>query len=217
MTKKISNLTTQSKLGWFALVLGFFAVFAGSPYNNVKVSMNAKDLSLIAQKDADNVSVQNVANWIIKGNYDFRIIDTRSPKEFAEYHIPMAQNIQLSQLLNQNFYPTDKLVLYSDNNEKAAEGWFLLKAKNFKSVYILKGGMNEWKNKILFPKLPTNPTPVQMISFNKIKEVSKFFGGTPQTGKGEIRTTPTVKNLPKLKLPAAIPNEGPRKHRKEGC
>lgn len=217
MKKFFANLTIQGKLGLLALVLGFFAIFAGSPYNKNKITLNAKDLALIAEKKADNVSVQEVADWIIKGNFDYRIIDTRTPKEFAEYHIPMAQNIPLSKLMDQNFFPTDKLIIYSDNGEEAAQGWFILKAKNFKAVYILKGGLNAWKSEILFPKLPANPTPGQLASFNKIKEVSKFFGGTPQTGAGEEQSRPQVKQLPKLQLPENIPTEAPRKRRKEGC
>ena len=217
MNNKFSNITIQKKLGFLALVLGFFAIFAGSPYDTSNVTINIKDLALIAQKDADNISVQSVADRIIKGNFDYRIIDTRNPKEFAEYHIPMAQNVQLPRLLDQNFYPTDKIILYSDSNEKAALGWFLMKARKFKAVYIMKGGLDEWKDKILFPKLPADATPEQIASFEKIKEVSKFFGGTPQTGASADQSQPSIKNLPKLKLPAALPNEGPRKKRKEGC
>ncbi|HKJ33523.1 MAG TPA: rhodanese-like domain-containing protein [Balneolales bacterium] len=217
MSKLFSNMTTQKKLGLLALILGFFAVFAGSPYETNKITINAKDLALMAQKDVDNVSVQQVADWIIKGNFDFRIIDTRSPKEYADYHIPMAQNIQLSALLNQNFYPTDKLILYSDNSEKATQAWLLLKAKKFKNVYILKDGLNAWKDKILFPKMPANPSEGQMAEFNKIKEVSKFFGGTPQTGKRGEQEQKKVKKMPKLKLPAAIPQGAPHKKRREGC
>jgi len=218
MKKRFSNLSIEKKLGLLALILGFIATFAGSPYNKNRITLNAKDLALIAEKDADNVSVQQVADWIIKGNSDFRVIDTRSAKEYGEYHIPVAQNITLTELTDQNFYPTDKIILYSDNGEKAAQGWFLLKAKKFKAVYILKGGLNEWKDQILFPKLPANPTPEEQASFNKIKEVSKYFGGTPQTGGTEEENQPTVKNLPKLQLPAAAPTEGPpKRRRKEGC
>ena len=217
MKNKFSNISIQKKLGFLALVLGFFAIFAGSPYDNSNVTINIRDLALIAQKDAYNISVKSVADGIIKGHIDYRIIDTRNPKEFSEYHIPMAQNVPLSGLLDQNFYPTDKIILYSDSNEKAALGWILLKAKKYKAVYILKGGLDAWKDQILFPKLPANATAEQVASFEKVKEVSKFFGGSPQTGTSADQTEPSIKNLPKLKLPAALPNEGPRKKRKEGC
>lgn len=211
-------MTTQRKLGLFALILGFLAIFAGSPYKNNNITLNARELALIAKKGANNVSVQKVADMIIQGKSDFRLIDIRNPKKYAAYHIPMAQNISVTELLDQNFYPTDKLIIYSDNDEKATQAWFILKAKKYKAVYILKGGLQEWKDKILFPKLPENPSKNQMDSFNKIKEVSKYFGGTPQTGKNAQQTQPTVKKLPKLKLPAAVPNQQPRrKRRREGC
>lgn len=217
MIKILSNLSITKKLGILALALGFFAIFAGSPYESYKVSLNAKDLAMNVERNAEDVSVNDLANWIIQGKYDFRLIDVRTPQKYTAYHIPTSQNLQLPDLLNQNFLPTDKVVLYSDNDKKAVIGWFLLKSKKIKAAYILKGGLKEWESQILFPKLPANPTVDQLSSFNKIKEVSKFFGGTPQTGESNEQKEPSIKKLPKLQLPANIPTGGARKKRKEGC
>lgn len=218
MIKILSNLSITRKLGIIALALGFFAIFAGSPYESYKVSLNTKNLAMNAERNAEDVSVNDLANWIIQGKYDFRLIDLRTPKAYAEYHIPTSQNFQLPDLLNQNFFPTDKIILYSDNDKNAVIGWFLLKSKKIKAAYILKGGLKEWENQILFPKLPANPSANQLSTFNKMKEISKFFGGTPQTGESKNeQQTPSIKKLPKLQLPANIPTGAQKKKRREGC
>ncbi len=57
----------------------------------------------------------------------------------------------------------------------------LIKSKGYKGVYILDGGLNTWKEKVLFPKAPVNATKDALVQFEKMKEVSRFLGGQPQT------------------------------------
>ena len=45
---------------------------------------------------------------------------------------------------------------------------------------MLQGGLEEWKNQILFPKLPANASAEQLAKFEKMKEICKFFGGAAQ-------------------------------------
>ena len=75
-----------------------------------------------------------------------------------------------------------KIILYSDAGIHSAQAWFLLKANGYKGVYILRGGLEEWKDSILFPRLVENATPAEIAAFEKAKEISKFFGGSPQVG-----------------------------------
>jgi hypothetical protein len=52
-----------------------------------------------------------------------------------------------------------------------------------------------------------------------MKEVSKFFGGTPQTDSTAAATTPAF-TMPKLEMPQAAvtaPGATPVKKKKEGC
>lgn len=103
----------------------------------------------------------------------------------------------------------------------AAQAWFVLKSSNYKGVYILSGGLNEWKNQILFPKLALNATAGQTAAFEKVKQISAYFGGTPQLATTEQTTTATASVkpnepiLPKLSTPAA--GGAAKKKKKEGC
>jgi len=81
--------------------------------------------------------------------------------------------------------------------------------------------LNEWKNQILFPKLALNATPEQAAAFEKVKQISSYFGGTPQLATAEQTTSaavPTIKPapaLPKLSTPAVGGKAAKKK--KEGC
>ena len=212
-----TNLSLNKKLGLFAFVLGFLALFAGSPYHGSEATVNAKELALIVEKEVDHVNVQTLADWIIQGKADFRLIDLRNEKDFAEYHVSSAENITLSGLDQSNLQHNEKIILYSDGGIHSAQAWMLLEAKGFKGVYILRGGLEEWKDQILFPHIPENPTPAQMVEFAKTKEVSKFFGGTPQSGGTMEAATPKL-SMPKLEPPAGAQSKAaPTKKKKEGC
>jgi hypothetical protein len=214
----MKKLSLNKKLAGIALILGFLAVFIGNPYSGNKYNIDAKELALIVGKEVDHVKVEELADWIIQGKSDFRIIDLRSEKEYAEYHIPGAENIPIVTLENANLMKNEKLILYSEGGIHSAQAWMILKAKDFKGVYILFGGLDDWNEKILFPKIPENATPEQLTAFEKIKEVSKFFGGTPQTGSStEMKEKPKMQ-APKLEVPQTTPGTTSEpKKKKEGC
>jgi rhodanese-related sulfurtransferase len=212
-----AHLSLNKRLGLVAFVLGFFALFAGSPYSGSEATVNTKGLALMVEKEVDHVNVQTLADWIIQGKSDYRLVDLRNEKDFAEYHIPSSENITLSDLEQSSLHRNEKIVLYSDGGIHSAQAWMLLVAKGYKGVYILRGGLEEWKDQILFPRIPENPTPAQLVEFARVKEVSKFFGGTPQSGGGTDVTAPKL-SMPKLEAPAGVqakPATGKKK--KEGC
>jgi rhodanese-related sulfurtransferase len=217
MRNVFARLSLNRKLGLFAFVLGFLALFAGSPYHGSEATVNAKELALIVEKEVDHVGVETLADWIIQGKSDYRLIDLRNEKDFIEYHIPSAENITLSGLDQSNLQHNEKIILYSDGGIHSAQAWMLLEAKGYKGVYILRGGLEEWKDQILFPRIPENPTPAQVVEFAKAKEVSKFFGGSPQMGGTTEAAAPKL-TMPKLEAPAGTQTKAaPGKKKKEGC
>ncbi|MCX8009994.1 MAG: rhodanese-like domain-containing protein [Ignavibacteria bacterium] len=216
--KSFFDLSLNKKLALIAFILGVLALIAGSPYDKSKVTVDTQELAMIVDKEVDHVSVYELADWLIQGNSDFRLIDLRSEKEFNEYHIPSAENIPVAELPKSNLTRNEKIILYSEGGIHSAQAWFLLKAKDYKAVYILLGGLDEWKDKILFPKISSNATPAELAEFEKIKYISKYFGGTPQTG-----TTQTEVSSPKIELPKQQTPQtsggvsAPKKKKKEGC
>jgi rhodanese-related sulfurtransferase len=217
MKNFLPKLSMNKKLALLAFVLGLIAVFAGNPYRGSSVTLDAKELALIVDKTVDHVSAEDLADWIIQGKSDFKMLDLRTEKEFNEYHIPSSDLVPLAEL---NEYPlsrNEKIILYSEGGIHSAQAWMLLRAKGYKAVYMLFGGLEEWTDKILFPKLAQNATPDQIAIFEKMKEVSKFFGGSPQIG-GTAEEVSAKKPMPKLEMPSGTssPTAG-KKKKKEGC
>ncbi len=96
---------------------------------------------------------------------------------------------------------------------------FCSEAQGFKSVYVLSGGMQGWKDFVLFPVRPQGGTDA---AFERQAQVAKFFGGAPQVeGMGTPATIAAV--MPKTVAPVLPPatethtsTTQPRK-KKEGC
>lgn len=215
--ERLNKLTLNQKLAVLLLALGFLAIFLGDPYRGAEASVDTKELALIVEKQVDHVTAEELADWIIQGRADYRLIDLRSEADYAAYHIPTAENIPLAELPNADLLRNEKIILYSEGGIHSAQAWFLLRAKGYKAVYMLFGGLDEWKDKILFPVIPADVPPAEESRYAKIAKVSRWFGGTPQTS-GEKETIQSV-NLP-TPPPAAAPAATPKtqgKKKKEGC
>jgi len=215
----LQKLSLNRKLALIAFALGFIALFAGNPYKGSTVTLDTKELALIVDNKVDHVSVDELADWIIQGKSDYRLLDMRSDKEFEAYHIQTAECVPAGKLGEYDIAKSEKIILYSEGGIHSAQGWMLLKAKGFKGVYILSGGLEEWKEKILFPVCPDSGTTEQKEANEKKKQISKFFGGTPQTGSSDITKKDAPKmDMPKIETPDGNNQSAPTgKKKKEGC
>ena len=211
------KLSLNRKLALIAVVFGLVALFAGDPYGGTTIKVNEKDIALSTVGNADKVLVTDLADWIIKGKSDFELVDLRSEEKYNEYTIPGSQCIPLPQISSSELLRNQKIVLFSDDDVASSQAWFILKSNNYKGVYILDGGLDAWKEKVLFPKAPVNGSKDELLQFEKMKEVAKYFGGQAQTDSSITETkqqiklpTPTVSNT-KTTVPTG------KKKKREGC
>jgi len=219
MKLSIAALSTNAKLGLLLVTLGFAGLFLGDPYDRAAATIDTAELAEIVQREVDHVSPEQLADWIIRGGADYRIIDLRSPADFEQYHIPGAENVPITGLADHGLLRNEKIVLYSEGGIHSAQAWFLLRAKQYAGVYILRGGLQEWKDSVLFPSLPADATPAQRVTFAKMAEVSRFFGGQPQ-GVASAAHPAVVPALQMAKMPTPAPppaSAAPKKKKKEGC
>jgi len=214
MLEQFVKLPIRKRVGILAIILGFIAIFAGSPYDRSTTRINVKELTNISVKEDHSIDVDDLADWIIKSKYDYRLVDLRNSEAYTQYNIPGSENIPIREMFSSDLMRNEKIVLYSDDETVAAQAWFILKADNFKSVYILEGGLTCWKDQVLFPKLPSEPTKEQLALFEKKKEISKYFGGQPQFG-GEKQIK---QEIPEVKAPPKVTVTTKRKKKsREGC
>lgn len=220
MKTLLLRLTLNQTLGLILFALGLGALLIGNPGSGAVVTVDTRELGRIIQAEVDHVAPKALADWIIQGKTDFRLIDLRSEKDYAQYHIPGAENVPPAALSDYGLLRNEKIILYSDGGIHSAQAWFLLKAMGYRGVYMLRGGLNEWNEKVLFPQIPSSPTSEQSTAFEKMKEVSRFFGGTPTSGTASAET-PAVRSLPTMGPGAlsATPASPamPAKKKKEGC
>lgn len=217
MKKFFSNLSLNKRLTLIAVTLGVIALFAGDPYGGTTIKVNEKSLALSTVDNSDKVSVTELADWIIKDKSDFELVDLRSEEKFNEYSIPNARCVPLPQISSADLRRNQKIILFSDDDVVSSQAWFILKSKNNKGVYILDGGLNAWKEIVLFPKAPINGSKENITEFEKMKEVAKFFGGQAQTDSSVTETKQQIKlPTPTVSAPKTTAPTGKKKKR-EGC
>ena len=207
--------TVGQRLALLALGLGALALL-GKPTLGSTVTIDTQELANIVERKADHVTVLELADWIVSGRTDYRLIDLRDEEAYAEYYIPTAERVALSQLSDYPLYRNEKIVLYSEGGIHSAQAWFLLQARGYAGSYILFGGLDAWKDEILFPSLPAEANLEQKRAFARTREVSAFFGGSPRSGNQEASLGGEVP-MPKVELPAHVVTTVKRKKRKEGC
>ena len=215
---KLPDLTLNQKLGVLALALGAVALFA-QPQRGPFVKLDAHELALVVEKEVDHVKAPELAAWIIEGRSDYRLLDLRTAQEYATYHIPSAENVPLTGLVDYPLQRNEKIVLYSEGGIHSAQAWMLLRAQGYAAVYMVLGGLEAWKDEVLFPSLPADAGPQALAQFEKTAQVAKFFGGEARLG-GDAAAPAAGAELPKLAAPP--PSPGPaapvaKKKKKEGC
>lgn len=219
---RFGGLSGNQKLALFAVALGLGALVIGSPRSGT-VTIDERELAAMVEGEVDHVTPDELANWIVAGRQDFRLIDLRSAAEFAEYHIPQAENLAITALADADLARNEKIVLYSAEGIHSAQAWFLLKAKKFPAVYILLGGLKQWTEQVVFPETPAeNAPPAERIAFAGAAERARFFGGAPRAAAaaGAAVGAPAVvaPALPRVAPPAATaPSGTAAKKKKEGC
>ncbi len=213
------RLTPVRALALGLAVVGLFAAFGGNPYRGSRATIDTKDLAIRVARGVDAIQPAQLADWIIKGQYDYRLVDLRNSSDYASYHIPSAQNVPIASLTPDFAAHNEKILLYSSDSTDAAKAWFLLEAQGFKNVYILNGGAQGWKDSVLFPKKPQGAVD---LAFEKRAQVARYFGGSPIAA-SDSSSAAIPEPLPAIVKPAlpALPAAGGgavRTHKKkEGC
>lgn len=130
-----------------ALALASLALVAGEPSRRAVI--DPKALAYRIQHELDHVDPLELSGWISAGRRDFRLIDLRDAAEFSEYHIPGAENISLTQLMETEFAKDETIVLYSEGGVHSAQAMFLLWAEGYNGAFMLKGGIAAWEADVL--------------------------------------------------------------------
>jgi rhodanese-related sulfurtransferase len=213
-------MSLERKLALLALALGVGALF-GEPHMGQSVRIDADELAAIVEGEVDHVTTPELADWIIQQRLDYRLIDLRSAADYADYHIPTAENVAITGLTTYPLERNEKILLYSNGGIHSAQAWFLLRARGYRGAYILLGGLQAWQDEVLFPVLLADATEQQHADFERMSAISLHFGGQPRVGVpggDQFMSSAPVMQLPKVEAPAMVPAMSRRKRGpKQGC
>lgn len=129
------------------------------------------------------LSVDLVAERLIDEDPSIMLIDVRSPDQSAEYSLPGAFSIPLDEValpdwedyLNQDDMD---VVLYSNSDLFADQAWIICTRLGYKNLYVMKGGLNEWFETIMQPKLPPETASKEEFDLYSFRQAARqYFGG----------------------------------------
>lgn len=168
-----------------ALLILLGVLLAFSPAGTRKAStISPQVLAEAITNEADHITAEQLAKWLIDKKPDLLVVDMRSAEEFAQYHIPGAVNIPFNKLFEPEAQETmagdNTIVLYSNGGTHAAQAWVLLKQMGIES-FVLLGGLNYWTEAILNPKAPNElVADSEILKYQFQKSASGYFapGGT---------------------------------------
>lgn len=161
-------------LALIAAAASLFIFASPSPAPKAGNAMTER-LSLAA-KEADHISVEELAERVINDDQSLLLIDVRPAERFKKFHIKNAVSCPLEKLPGMKnrmkLYPT--VVLYSDGAAHAVQGQMLLEQDGLTNILVLNGGLNAFINVCLKPVSLRN-TPVDADTAQKITRWRKFF------------------------------------------
>ena len=93
------------------------------------------------------------------------VVDVRTPMEFAEVHVPQAQNIPLDELKPSSLQlPKDQpLYLLCRTGQRAAKAAEKFASEGFSQAIVIEGGTLAW----IEAKLPVTRSAVKVISLER--------------------------------------------------
>ena len=105
-------------------------------------------------------------------------------------------------------------VLYSEGGTHAAQGWFLLKARGVEHAFFLRGGIYEWLEQVMSPRVASS-TP--QATRDSIRALTIWFGGKMQVVDSASTGVPSVLDG-ELSVPRATDTRAAiRKIRRRAC
>jgi len=136
--------------------------------------VDVTELARIVEHEEDHVTAVELATWIRDDKPRLRVLDIRADSEFADFHIPGATRVPLAEIARMPLDSAATYVLYSEGGTHAAQGWFLLRARGVKNVFFLRGGLYEWLEQVMNPRVASTTPQAQRDS---IRALTLWFGG----------------------------------------
>lgn len=146
-------MITRGKFSIILLCLGF--ILALLPLSGNR-SFTVKPHKLLSEilDEKTYLTVDQVARFVVSEDKTVQLIDLRSPEEFMTMNIPGSINVPYRKLLDkdpESFLNNEntKNIFYSNGDFDSNYALVIARGMNFKNIYVMKGGLNEWFNTVM--------------------------------------------------------------------
>ena len=143
------------------------------------------------------VTTDQVAKMIIAKDPSLMLMDVRDEDSYNTYTLPGAINLPVDSLMKKSYVtllgiPGTKVIFFSNDDIKADQAWVLSKRLEFKSIYVMKGGLNRWMETIINPVVPEDDEPYTVYeTYTFRKGAQLYFTGSKtdntETSKIEVQ------------------------------
>lgn len=177
------------------IVLAFGTIFI----SNKKQPKQIDPQQLLAElvQPTRYVTTDQVAKMIIAKDPSLMLMDVRDEDSYNTYTLPGAINLPVDSLMKKSYVtllgiPGTKVIFFSNDDIKADQAWVLSKRLEFKSIYVMKGGLNRWMETIINPVVPEDDEPYTVYeTYTFRKGAQLYFTGSKtdntETSKIEVQ------------------------------
>ena len=155
--------------------------------------VNAASIAEVIVAEADHVTPEEMAQWLIEERDDYQLVDIRSPWQYDDYHIPTAVNIPLPVLFEadglQRLSRGKKVVVYGLGAGHSAQAQMLLALKGF-DAYSVRAGISAWWAEIMTP-LSLWDEGMDPAGYQRARQIRMRFMGGP-AGEAVAAETPAA-------------------------
>ncbi|HGY92779.1 MAG TPA: sulfurtransferase [Planctomycetes bacterium] len=135
---------------WGAAVLVLLAVgllFVPQPGLDAKIRRMKPELTRLLEKRAVQIDPAELVDLMHNNQVKLVLLDLRDESDFNLFHLLDAKHVSLDDLRGdfpETIDPISIVILMSNDEERATEGWKILRARGLEGSYILDGGINKW-------------------------------------------------------------------------
>jgi rhodanese-related sulfurtransferase len=128
---------------------------------------------------ADRITAVSLAERI-KAGERLRLFDLRSEDDFGRFHVPSAERATVDEVAGMGLPKSTPIVVYAGDGEAAAHAQGALRARGYRDVTSLSGGLHEWITRVHEPLLAADATTGERAQFERRAVLSRYFGGQPR-------------------------------------
>jgi len=162
------------------IALGFLLVLlpGSGPYS---FSVDPQTLVTTIMEKEPFFSVDQVAKFVINEDSTVQLIDLRTKREYDNFNIPGSTNIPFDEFFKMRpetwlYNPDTRYIFYSNDDTYSSYALVLAHGLGYKNCSIMKGGMNEWFEKIMNSKFSGDKiSPRENALFETRSRARKFF------------------------------------------